>query len=328
MAVSDGAPRGQDRRGTGIDHRFVVTVDRDGPRMQEFRDQPGGHRFEVFDGVDLRRETPVEVAGRVDGAVLRSRYARDLAPGEVGCALSHREVMKHIASLSALSDLDAVLVVEDDAVLHEDLEMLLPWLLEQPFDVMPLHHGSASRLGIAEPEGSLLMERLYPMSPWARSNATGGFRVGYTSPEAWMLTVGYLVRKRAARHLARLEEGLLTRVADDYRVIGNHGLRVCQVRPSLIWESANQESVITGTGRVLGSSDTTDTDVIRRMRSQATSRGLHLRKQAWLTGRDLSSRLPWSVRQSALSRRARASWNDAVPRMPARLRHLARPGVP
>lgn len=143
-----------------------------------------------------------------------------------------------------------------------------------------------------------------------------------------MLTVGYLVRKRAATHLTRVEDGPLDRVADDYRVIGDLGVRVAQVRPSLVWESAAHESVITASGRVLGASDQTEQHVVDRMEMQAASASLRRRKVVWLVARDLSSRLPWSLRHSIPVDTARRAWNAAVPHLPPRVRHVLRPGVP
>ena len=308
--------------------RYVVTVDRSGSRLMEFLAQDGASEFQVVDGVDLRLEPPTSVARLVDEVALLRRYGRLLAPGEVGCALSHRKVMNLVAEDTRLEDDDAVLVVEDDAVLHPDLESLLPWLTRQTFDLMPLHHGSADRLGIPSCDGSRLVDRLYPLSPLARRHSTRSFSVGVTSPDAWMGTIGYLVRKRAAIHLASSERGALNRVADDYRLMGEMGLRVCQVRPSLLWESDRQGSVITPTGRILGGVDVTTTEVARRMADQAKSGSLRLRKQTWLLGRDLLTRLPWKVRYVSSAQRLRFSWNELVPRMPARIRHLIRPGTP
>lgn len=311
-----------------VARRFVVTIDRRGPRLAEFLQQPGAARFEIFDGLDLRTSPEDTLRGLVDDAVLQGRYGRSLAPGEVGCALSHRNLMSVISADRSMADDDVALVVEDDAVLHPQLESLLEWLVAQPFDVMPLHHGSASRLGMDSDAGSRIMDRLYPLSPMARRAGETEFRAGFTTPESWMLTVGYLVRKRAASHLAHVEGGPLRRVADDYRSIGDLGLRVCQVRPSLVWESTAQESVITASGRVLGASDDTEQDVIARMEVQAASSGLRTRKLGWLVARDLSSRLPWSIRHSAPAESVRGAWNGLLPKLPPRVRHLLRPGLP
>ena len=308
--------------------RYVVTVDRSGSRLMEFLAQDGASEFQVVDGIDLRLESPTSVSRLVDEDSLLRRYGRLLAPGEVGCALSHRKVMDLVAADSRLEDEDVVLVVEDDAVLHPDFESLLPWLTRQTFDLMPLHHGSADRLGVPSFDGSRLVDQLYPLSPLARRHSSRSFSVGVTSPDAWMGTIGYLVRKRAAIHLASSERGALDRVADDYRLMGQMGLRVCQVRPSVVWESDLQDSVITPTGRTQGGADVTTTEVARRMAEQAANARLRVRKQVWLVARDLVSRLPWGVRYSSSAQRLRYSWNELVPRMPARIRHLVRPGTP
>ncbi|KRE97322.1 hypothetical protein ASG76_00910 [Nocardioides sp. Soil774] len=307
-----------------LSRRIVVTVDRQGSRLAEFLGQPGGAQFEVFDGVDMRGSGWEAAAALVDQLEIHRLYARPLSPGEVGCALSHQKVLAVIAADESMGDHDVALVVEDDATLHPRLESLLPWLVEQPFDVMPLHHGG---LGLDEDAGRQLMERVFPMSPLATQANGSEFRVGFTTPESWMLAVGYLVRKRAARHLCRQDGLLLTRLPDDYRVIGDHGLRVCQVRPSLIWESAVQPSSITPTGRVIGAGDATECDVVRRLERQAANRSLYLRKVTWLVARDLSSRLPWSVRHSAPVESVRGAWNAALPHLPRRVRRLLRPGV-
>lgn len=310
-----------------IRRRLVVTIDRAGARLAQFVSQPGAQGFEVFDGVDLtdpQRAAEVEM----DREMLLFRYGRTLAPGEIGCALSHQGVMRAIAADPALEEDDLVLVVEDDAVLHPDLEQVLSWIATLRFDLMALHHGSASRLGLLEPEGSELMERLYPLSPLAVTHAPTGFRAGFTTPESWMGTVGYVVRKGAAARLSGLEVGPLGRVADDYRVIVDHGLRVCQIRPSLVWESPEFDSVITQSGRTLGSTDTSDQDVARRMREQASSRSLRVRKSVWVLTRDLTSRIPSRVRHHKASDALRVRWNVQFQRLAPRVRHLLRPGLP
>lgn len=311
-----------------VKERWVVTVDRRGSRLAEFSAQPGGTAFAIFDGVDLRSRSEESVACLADQKILRHRYGRSLAPGEIGCAMSHRELMSVIATNPSLAEDDVILVVEDDAVLHPQLDALLPWLVAQPFDLMPLHHGSASRVGLPDPSGLALMDAVYPLSPLARQHPASPFRAGYTTPEAWMGTLGYLVRKRTARHLVAVEQGPVTRVADDYRVIADLGLRVCQVRPSLVWESSDQVSEITATGRESGSPLITEDDVIQRLRQQASSRSLRARKICWLLLRDAVSRWPWGVKHNPAAERIRRSWNDNVAEMPPRVRHLLRPGVP
>ena len=171
------------------------------------------------------------------------------------------------------------------------------------------------------------MERVYPMSPLARS-ATGAD----ASPASPRLRHGcsrwaILVRKRAARHLAENEPALVDRVADDYRVIGDLGLRVCQVRPSLVWESG-RESVITPTGRVTPKVESTGVEVVGRLQKQGGNHVLHARKLLWLVARDVSSRLPWVVRHSPPTESLRRSWNGIVPRLPQRMRRVLRPGAP
>ncbi len=307
--------------------RYVLTVDRDGERLEEFLAQRDAHRFEVVDGVDLRGLAAATVAAQLDHDTLQRRYGRTLAAGEAGCTLSHRMLMEMIAVNDDLHDDDVALVVEDDAVLHPELETVLPWLASQPFDVMPLHHGSANRLGVDGVDGDRLMDRLYPLSPLSRHHEGGAFRVGLTTPESWMLTVGYLVRKRAARHLSSHERGPVDRVADDYRVLSDLGLRVCQVRPSLVWESPNQVSVITGSGRTLGNLQEGEAEIAHRMLAQAASSQLRWRKLAWLLGRDATSRLPWWIRHCLTVDGVRATWNRGVLRMPERARHLVRPGT-
>ena len=304
--------------------RYVITVDREGARLSEFLAQPGADEFEIFDGVDLRGSPPDVVAGLVDEGEIRRKYARPLSPGEVGCALSHRALMSLIAANDDMSPDDVALVVEDDATLHPRLDSLLPWLESQPFDVMPLHHGGWD---LDTDSGRRLMERVYPMSPLAKSATGADFVAGFATPEAWMLAVGYLVRKRAARHLAENEPALVDRVADDYRAIGDLGLRVCQVRPSLVWESG-RESVITPTGRVISEVESTGVEVVGRLQKQAANDALHARKLLWLVARDVSSRLPWVVRHSPPVESLRRSWNGVVPRLPQRLRRVLRPGAP
>lgn len=307
--------------------RFVITVDGEGGRMRTFLGQPGAEHFAIWSGVDLRRADADEVSARVDPHALLGRYGRLLAPGEVGCALSHRALMHHLAGDPDLGDEDVVLVVEDDAVLHPDLEETLPWLVAQRFDVLTLHHGVPE--GLASAAGHRerdVMERAYPLSPLATTDPTGRYRAGVTSPESWMLTVGYLVRKRAAATLVREETGPVARVADDYRVMGELGLRVCQVRPGLVSQSDTATSTIDATGRGAGVSVASNEELTRRLEAIGDDTLLRRRKVAWLVSRDVVTRAPWRLLHDRPVAGARRGWNRAFERLPATARHLLRPG--
>lgn len=105
----------------GVQRTLVISLERsvERRRCMSERLRGAGLDFEFFDAVDGR-------------AVDRSQYpsARSLLDGELGCYLSHVAVWRHLAQ----SDLDSLLVLEDDVEFNPDLLQVCIELAQLPMD--------------------------------------------------------------------------------------------------------------------------------------------------------------------------------------------------
>lgn len=104
---------------------WVINLDRAPERMARIRAQLErlGLPFERLAAVDARAFTPAQQAA-LDGAAYRRRHGKEPVPGELGCYLSHVEVMRRFLAGSA----DFALVLEDDVILKDTLPAVLQGL--------------------------------------------------------------------------------------------------------------------------------------------------------------------------------------------------------
>lgn len=106
---------------------FVITLPHAVERQQAIRKRLGelGLEFEFIEGVDGRR---LDLATHPNYAPAKRRlfYGRDLSGGEFGCILAHRRVYEHMVA----HKVECALVLEDDAILTDDLPAVLEALCE------------------------------------------------------------------------------------------------------------------------------------------------------------------------------------------------------
>lgn len=199
----------------GIVDRVVISV-KGSPRTAQFLGQPSGASFRVHWACNGRLGEGLD---RFDVAGFERRYGRLPAPGEIGCAISHLDVLTDFGEGRGGPD-DVLLVAEDDAVLAEDFEEVLrrvaatsgwDWvLLANPFEPCGLSYFD-SRIRHA----AVLAATARPVGSWHRpfKYRLGRFR-------GWLYGAGlYLVTRRSARLLVDLyrSETAVSWVADDYR---------------------------------------------------------------------------------------------------------------
>lgn len=85
-----------------------------------------GMSFEIMRAVNGKSLAPEYVAQVYDAAGAREIQRRPLAPGEIGCALSHVSIYQAVLD----RDLSVALVLEDDARLNSDFSRLIKPLTE------------------------------------------------------------------------------------------------------------------------------------------------------------------------------------------------------
>lgn len=127
---------------------LVINLDRSIERLSAMRERLGRltllwQRVAAIDGQSL----PADRRGDVDVAGYRRRHGKYLNPAEVGCYLSHVDCLEMFLAGKARW----ALILEDDADLPVDFEMLLQRLLNVPddWDIVKLsgfHSGTPVRI--------------------------------------------------------------------------------------------------------------------------------------------------------------------------------------
>jgi glycosyl transferase family 25 len=118
-------------------HAWVINLDRAPERLGRIRAQLDrlGLPWTRLPAVDARAITPVQQA-QLDEPTYRRRHGKTPVPGELGCYLSHVEVMHRFLE----SDARFALVLEDDVLLEGSLPAVLQGLArhETRWDVAKL----------------------------------------------------------------------------------------------------------------------------------------------------------------------------------------------
>ncbi len=134
-------------------HAWVINLDRAPERLARIRAQL--ERLKLpwtrLPAVDARAFTPAQAAA-LDAPLYRRRHGMEPAPGELGCYLSHVEVMRRFLA----SDAEFALVLEDDVLLGAALPAVLDGLaaLHARWDMVKLsgvHSGTPVRVAELAP---------------------------------------------------------------------------------------------------------------------------------------------------------------------------------
>jgi glycosyl transferase, family 25 len=109
---------------------YVINLDRSPDRMAFMQGQLDRlgieyERFPAIDGRELRPPVP-----GVDERSYARLHGRRFHPGEVGCYLSHMQVLRRFLA----TDAPFALVLEDDGLIHESLPKLIEVALKEPRD--------------------------------------------------------------------------------------------------------------------------------------------------------------------------------------------------
>lgn len=154
-------------------------------------------------------------------------FGRDLSSGELGCVLAHRNACRHVLE----SGYPAALVLEDDALLTDDLPAVMADLLamRERWDLVRFlgreKNYRASRLIAPLPHGGAHLAR--PLG------TPGG-------------AYGYLLNPRAARRLLRLTERIWLPIDTLHGMTWRTGLKTLSVVPSPILPDDDIPSCIDG----------------------------------------------------------------------------------
>ncbi len=185
-----------------------------------------GIPFEFVPGVDGRKLDVATHPG-YDSLKRCINFGRDLSNGELGCMLAHRNACRHVLD----SGYAAALVLEDDALLTDDLPGVLADLLamRERWDLVRFlgrkKNYRASRLIAPLPHGRAHLAR--PLG------TPGG-------------AYGYLLNPRAAKRLLELTEPIWLPIDTLHGMTWRTGLKTLSVVPSPILPDDDTPSCIDG----------------------------------------------------------------------------------
>ncbi len=204
---------------------FVVSLAANRPRRDYIRRHLSelGLDFELHDAVD-GHHVPRELRGSYGDVEARARLGRDLLPGEIGCAMSHLNILRLIVERR----IPEALVLEDDAVLDAETVELLRHRdrLQEDREIVLLNHHSRDGAAHRGAETSL----------WGRVPISGRFSSGRFVEHAWS-SVAYLVRRSGAQKILQVAHPIWCPID---QLTGAHhpaGLRVYGITPRCVGEA-------------------------------------------------------------------------------------------
>jgi glycosyl transferase family 25 len=187
-----------------------------------------GVPFQVIEAVDGYSLSKEEIAGKVTLTWNYCTHIRNLLPGEIGCTLSHFGIYERMVR----ENIEAVCILEDDAVADEDFRSLYSegFLHDSGWDILFIGHHSICSKG-----PTAVIKRLQ----------CGKSGLYIAQPvEIPVGSYGYVINKRAAEEILR--HGYPVRKPLDF-YIGNAsalGLAVKVVSPPCIHHNYSVESTI------------------------------------------------------------------------------------
>lgn len=193
---------------------FIINLEKSAVRNKYMKDLLSPYPFldiEFLKAIDGRLLSDEERSSRFDYAKSKKVYGRTLNAGEVGCALSHREVYETLLKRNE----PYALVLEDDIAIQRNLN-LLP--LEEIDKIMRSSRPRAFMLS-----GDFSFYRKKPV-----------IRI-YSAVGAY----AYIINKAAAKRILAIKPPYC--VADDWMLYKRKGLRLFAVYPYMIDANLNME---------------------------------------------------------------------------------------
>ncbi|ENM5768233.1 glycosyltransferase family 25 protein [Vibrio mimicus] len=184
-----------------------------------------GIEFDFFDAADLRKMNTEDAQSLVVPDKKYSKPPRPLTKGEVGCAMSHIQLL---TKLSLNKSLDYHLILEDDAILDERILCFLNGKTLNTFewDVIILGYSK-----LAENE----KDKFYIKEPIKKVAKFSGVNIGCVWKEWTCGTVGYLINRKCLHKFIDLP---ISSAADDWQYLKDKlNLKVYHTRPLLISEA-------------------------------------------------------------------------------------------
>ena len=192
---------------------YVISLARAAKRRADItaRLNAAGVRYELTDAVDYKKLDFDNLPIRIRQEVHLKNYQVEIAPGTIGCVMSHMNLWRRIAA----EQIPAALILEDDAVWDDDFWEVLGKLAASAWDfdmVMLSHIGGSKKRRVLE-------------------QLTGNRQLVLHRRPGWM-TAAYLIRLSGANKLLPycfdITGGADALTRENWRT----GLRTYNVKPS------------------------------------------------------------------------------------------------
>lgn len=217
-------------------HKVVIALS-GSERLGGFRAQRWGEKFELYDAFDGRRGAG---ADQFEIESFRGRWGAPPTGGQIGCAISHAEVITAFAQGDA-KNTDLLLVAEDDVRWSADLLPIMAGIA-----TLPLY---ADLIALADPFGPPYTTFGTPvprdvngvswLAPTVHRRGRRRYRVGLTSGPVWGTSL-YVITRVAAERFAeyRSRAGKISWLADEYGLWADAAeINVSVMRPRVVeWE--------------------------------------------------------------------------------------------
>ncbi|HCD1256111.1 TPA: glycosyltransferase family 25 protein [Citrobacter amalonaticus] len=204
---------------------YVISM-QNSQRRDDFRQKFTGMQYSFYNAIS--EDSNLEFKNKI----AKSIYGRNLRNGEIGCTLSHFNLIR---KLVASKDEEWSLIIEDDAIpeinfFHFISEFEDKYLTTEP-EVILLGHSKTRKK-------DLLIQRL--KQPLRNYRSINGYAFGENRHISMCGTVSYLINKAAAEILADNEYPYW--LADDWAMFQNMGLHIYHPKTPLIYEDLSYTS--------------------------------------------------------------------------------------
>lgn len=196
------------------------------------RDLNRNFAFTYFDAIDNQN---VFSNIKFDHEKFKEKYKRTASVGEVGCALSHTEILKKFSK----DENEWLCVLEDDALTEDKFIDFISLVSKESFDVpimIVIGYSKTKKIN------NYIHKLKFPiLNPFY----IGNYEVGESYGNLYG-TVGYVVNKLAAEKFENIHK--IYWVADDWVMLSNLGIKILHISTPLIYEDLSTSS---STGNVV-----------------------------------------------------------------------------
>lgn len=199
----------------------VISLNREAKKLHKIK-------FNFFDAID-NINIKSKLSFRPD--LFKLIYGRDAKNGEIGCSLSHIEV---ISNFYYENKSEHLIILEDDAMIEDDFSMVVDCISKR-IEVAEIFILGMSK---TKKENLWIHKIKFPLS---KKIDIGKNKFGYSDVN-FFGTVGYIVNKKAAEIISKQKD--IFWLADDWSIISNMGINIYIPREPVVYEDLTTNSSI------------------------------------------------------------------------------------